>query len=206
MPDRLPYTVRPADDFNFVANYYRPGPDTPSLRPPDTIFDIWSASSRAYIDGNIYEGNKTISKDNHAGVIFTAGKNSNGIEPLGDVKTCLVNAPFKVPPISTDTAAVAYQRVLLSAGAILPKRDAVDQRIIAQVRNRTGAIINTPTDVGGWPDLASTSAPPDTDHDGIPDDWEIAHHLNPKDPADGAQISSSGRTNLEDYLDELAAK
>jgi hypothetical protein len=40
----------------------------------------------------------------------------------------------------------------------------------------------------------------DTDHDGIPDQWEITYGLNPKDPAD-AQLDSDGDglSNLEEY-------
>jgi len=43
--------------------------------------------------------------------------------------------------------------VLDSAGATLPRRDAVDERVVSQIRNHTGGIINSPKDVGGWPEL-----------------------------------------------------
>ena len=45
--------------------------------------------------------------------------------------------------------------------------------------------------------------PPDTDHDGIPDDWEIAHGLNPNDPSDAAKKSTNGYSNLELYLNSI---
>jgi len=43
--------------------------------------------------------------------------------------------------------------VLANAGATLPARDAVDARIVADVRNGTGGLIDDPAEVGGWPDL-----------------------------------------------------
>lgn len=40
----------------------------------------------------------------------------------------------------------------------------------------------------------------DTDGDGMPDQWEIKHKLNPNDPADGeADTDQDGFTNLEEY-------
>ena len=40
----------------------------------------------------------------------------------------------------------------------------------------------------------------DTDADGMPDEWELAHNLNPKDPADAAlDPDSDGLTNLQEY-------
>ena len=33
-------------------------------------------------------------------------------------------------------------------------------------------MIDSQDDVGGWPNLESTPAPKDSDHDGMPDAWE----------------------------------
>lgn len=58
--------------------------------------------------------------------------------------------------------------------------------------------------VGGWPELKSAQAPADSDHDGIPDWWEIKYRLNPNDPADANQdLNGDGYTNLEKYLNGL---
>ena len=48
-------------------------------------------------------------------------------------------------------------------------------------------------------------APLDSDGDGIPDAWEIAHGLNPRDAADAAKPDASGYTHLEVYVNSLAA-
>lgn len=94
---------------------------------------------------------------------------------------------------------VAFEQVLAHAGASRPKRDAVDARLVAEVRSREGRHIDSPNDVGGWPELQSAPAPTDTDGDGIPDEWETSHGLNPQDPDD-----DPSRMRLEQYLNELA--
>jgi hypothetical protein len=73
------------------------------------------------------------------------------------------------------------------------------------VRDGTGRIIDSPQQVGGWPEPKSAPAPADSDGDGMPDTWESAHGLDPQDPADGAMDrDGDGITNVEEYLDELA--
>jgi len=121
----------------------------------------------------------------------------------------------------------AYQYVLNNAGATLPKRDAVDQRITEQVR--TGkisynsnvklpekqfehrrlpidsykiGIITDPSQVGGYPTYTGTPYK-DSDNDGIPDDWEVKHGLNPKSAGDASLITKSGYSNIEEYLNSI---
>ena len=47
-------------------------------------------------------------------------------------------------------------------------------------------IIDSPADVGGWPEY-NGSAPADADRDGMPDDWETRHGLDPQDRSDAAK-------------------
>jgi len=94
--------------------------------------------------------------------------------------------------------------VLAGAGATVPVRDVVDARIIANVRNGTGHFANSQKDVGGWPEYKAGAAPRDTDGDGIPDAWETAHGLNPKDAKDAVKMQPSGYTAIEEYINSLA--
>ena len=102
----------------------------------------------------------------------------------------------------TQSAERALELVLAHAGASL-HRDAADIRLVKGVRDRTHRMINSQSEVGGWPTLASKPSPVDTDGDGIPDDWERANGLDPKDPNDGKRTGADGYTYLEKYLNSL---
>ncbi|MHB1036382.1 MAG: pectate lyase family protein [Pirellulales bacterium] len=112
--------------------------------------------------------------------------------------------PFPAPPVAMDDVSSLLNKVLASAGASKPSRDAVDLRVIKSVRDKTGSSRVSTT--GPWPDLAggAPAAPADSDHDGMPDAWEIAHGLDPQDAHDGAAVADNGYTNVENYLNELA--
>lgn len=192
------------DDFNYVNNYYRPGPESKAARAEGELFSVWSDDSRMYQSGNVYEGYTPEGTTATGFIAFKQGINSNGqAKAMPTAEVCLVTEPFSVPEITTHSAEQAYPLVVESVGAILPKRDAVDARIIADVKNRTGKFINSQAEVGGWPELRTSPAPADTDADGMPDDWEKAHQLNPNDPKDGPAIGTDGYSNLEHYINSL---
>jgi hypothetical protein len=107
----------------------------------------------------------------------------------------------EAPAVTTFPAAEAYRRVLDSAGCTLPMRDAVDRRVVADVRTGRARLIDDPAEVGGWPELAPGEPPADADHDGMPDEWERRHGFDPADPADGGQdADGDGYTNVEESL------
>ena len=88
------------------------------------------------------------------------------------------------------------------AGGVSLVRDAADQRLVEGDAGKY-RMIDSQDQVGGWPILQSKPAPLDTDGDGIPDDWERAHGLNPNDPHDGNLRDKDGYTNLEKYMNSL---
>lgn len=181
-----------AEGVNVADNYYKPGPDTLADVAP-VIFNP-GRFGNWYIDGNVIEGHPDVTEDNSLGLDLEVG----GINLLAD--------PVALPdPIPAQSAQAAYRDVLDKAGAILPRRDATDARLINDVRNGTGRMINSQNEVGGWPPLQSKPAPRDQDHDGIPDDWERTHGLKPTDPSDANELASdgSGYTNLEVYLNSI---
>jgi hypothetical protein len=108
--------------------------------------------------------------------------------------------------IHTDTPEAAFYKVTSEAGANLC-RDSVDRRLVSQVMSlgTDGRIIDSEEQVGGAPKLRSAEAPKDTDHDGIPDEWEKAHHLNPSDPEDASRIDpATGYSYLKEYVNAVA--
>ena len=64
-------------------------------------------------------------------------------------------------------------------------------------------IITDPRQVGGLPEYKGTPRK-DSDNDGLPDEWEKKHGLNPKDASDSAKDSGNGYTWIEVYANELA--
>ena len=121
---------------------------------------------------------------------------------LGQDKLC-VTQRFPFPVVATDAAKDAYSAVLRDAGATKPRRDAVDARIVKDVGAGTGKVINSQDEVGGWPRYESGIPSPDSDHDGMPDEWERQHGFDPEDATDGAgDRDGDGYTNVEECLNE----
>lgn len=117
-----------------------------------------------------------------------------------------MDTPYPSAPMTIHSAEEAYELVLAHAGASLPKRDAVDTRIINDVINGTGKVILRQSEVGGFPIMNSVLAPVDSDRDGMPDMWEIYCGLDPFDAEDrNLDRDDDGYTNLEEYLNAIAA-
>lgn len=166
---------------NYVANVLRLGPDS---NEDAYAFDAGKRDQVALYA----EGNKLPSK----GLLSRRRKEM------------LVDKRYPAPPVTTSSARDAYKAVLASAGATLPRRDAIDVRVIQSVRDREGGIIDNPKQVGGWIDAQGGVPPADRDRDGMPDDWETRHGLDPADPRDGREDrNGDGYTNLEEFLNGI---
>jgi hypothetical protein len=173
--------------YNFVDNYYKAGPNSKA----PIAFDERDPLAKSWFAGNAMNG--TIPADPWS---LVSG--------LKDADQRLAG-PLAFPPVTRDPALRAYEKVLAGAGAS-NARDPVDARIVESVRTGTGRQIDSQKDVGGWPELAAGTPWKDTDGDGLPDDWERAHRLDPSDASDGAaDANGDGYTNLEDWLNALAA-
>lgn len=185
---------------NIINNYYKSGP---ASKHRDRIVEPWNDQGRWYIAGNYVQGFPEITDDNWAGGV--QGKFWRNIRS---------DSVHQVTGVPDKSAQEAFKIVLTAAGATLPKRDAIDRRIVAEVKSgkatyggvwgsATG-IIDSQSQVGGWPNLISLPPPSDGDGDGMPDNWEKAHGLNPADPDDrNSDQNSDGYTNLEEYLNAL---
>jgi len=179
--------------LNYVGDYLVPGPDS---SPGGHAYQEGSTYNRGYFADNYYDRCRP---DDPWILVRFDGWSARQIAAYKQTK------PFETGPIATQEAPDAFRVVLQSGGASLPRRDAVDQRIVENVCRGTGRIIKSQTEVGGWPDLQSATAPRDSDNDGMPDVWEEHHGLNPGDAADGPQDEDGdGYTNVEDYLNGLA--
>ena len=196
--------------YTIVNNYYKYGPSTLAsvkfrILNPFNRSDI--PYGRFYVAGNYVDGAADVTRDNWQGVrVGNSGKD--------DATQAKLVVPLPVVSITMQTAEDAYVLILQSAGANLPVRDTLDERIINNVKNRTGGFIDVQggfphgTDyeltVKAWPTLLSLPALPDADKDGMPDDWEKAHQLNPADGNDASAFTLNKQyTNIEVYLNDL---
>ncbi|MGB0605450.1 MAG: pectate lyase family protein [Candidatus Latescibacterota bacterium] len=182
--------------INVVNNYYKAGPASrrDHIVKMQTIYD--GSFGRWYIDGNV--------------MVDTAGKvHRSGIVRIDSedvpLDSALVEAPVDFAPVQTETAEETYERVLDTAGATLPRRDAHDVRVVGEVRSGEttygNGIISSQKDVGGWPELRSTDPPEDADADGMPDAWERPFTAAGDLSLEGAQdADGDGYTNVEEYL------
>ena len=203
--------------YSIINNYLKPGPVTPRdapishrllkpearrARPPVDEYGF------AYVAGNIVEGNETVTVDNWAGGVQ--------IESIGDpakiLPTIRTNKPFPHAFIAIQPAAEAYEYVLVNGGATLPRRDAVDERVVNMVRTgevtyqKGKGIITNISQVDGYPEYTG-DAYKDSDNDGLPDDWERKHGLNSSDPSDASgDFNGDGYTNIEDSINGLEPK
>lgn len=204
--------------YNMVNNYYKPGPATRkgvSKRildltqffydtdiNPDTMGAGWF-----YIDGNVLEGNQQISANNWQG-----GVQGKGVDENAKAKSKLM-VPVPCLQVTTTNAEIAFEKVLQNAGASLVY-DVVDKRILKEAKTGKESfggtfegggkgLIDSQSEVGGWPDLKTAKPAPDTDNDGMPDKWEKKHRLNPELADENLNSLNAAYTNIEVYINSL---
>lgn len=220
--------------FNIINNYFKPGPITPKGEPisyrilkPESGYMVPKTFGRAYVNGNFIDGVPEVTKDNwNGGVQLENLSFEEAKDKLAYIKQ---SKAFPMPQITIMSAEAAYEFVLNNVGATLPKRDAVDERVIKQVRTGTieykdglensigkefikrrlpadsykKGIITHPDQVGGYPNYKG-KAYKDSDNDGIPDAWEKKYGLNPKDASDAnGDLNGDGYTNIEKYINGI---
>jgi len=197
--------------YNIINNYYRPGPNTKEV-VKNRIVNPYKKLPKLdygkfYLSGNISEASPEVTADNWKGVTMNEGSDADKIKAKAD-------APFAAESVTTQAAEEAYKLVLKEAGASY-HRDTLDARVINDVKNRTGRMIDAQggyphgtayeQTMNAWPALAAGIAPKDSDGDGMPDEWETKHGLNPANASDASTIKLHRfYTNVEVYINSLA--
>lgn len=197
-----------AASVNFVHNAYLTGPSTqrgwlPIPQAPFYAQRFWafeelSPHARAHWSGNSLNG-----------ALWTNTSGQPDPAFLVSVSRDIAGSYFLTSPVAfsgaslpVTSAADATTQVLEKAGASL-RRDAVDRRILEQVRTRSGGLIDSQNDVGGWPALARGTPLTDSDRDGLPDGWERSRGLDPAKASDAPRLRSDGYAWLENYHQQL---
>jgi hypothetical protein len=159
---------------------------------------------RASVVGNVFTSNPSDYYDNmvyvESGSASSFGLYLNdNLGPLGtkDPWACVMgitsssiretSPPVSVKGLSYMSSAQVKNFVFENAGARPADRDAVDERIIANMKAGKGSIIDSQKDVGGWPNLAQNTR-------------RITIPANPHVDSNG-----NGYTNLEELLHQYSA-
>lgn len=207
---------------NFINNYYKPGPATPSgthyffnqSLQRDGATSL--GPSKWHFSGNIMEGDDAVTADNWKGF-----KNSTSysiddikvdtiIQTSGDHDHQKYHYDWDTYTYKNyETAAEAYESVLAAVGAW--PRDLIDTRIVKSVREGLApygnhGIIDLPSQAEGPLAYDTFDRVVDSDGDGMDDAWELANGLSPADPADGNSLTELGYTALEVYLNSLVGE
>jgi pectate lyase len=191
--------------LNLINNIFRPGPETGTTLP--IAMKCHTAyAAHGYMSGNVFDERPELTANNYDAVDMKRW--AEKYRYLGSLEHWKVDEIFDTGSNAptTHSAEEARSLVLAYAGASLV-RDTVDKRLINDIKNRKGKLLDSQDEVGGWPVLKSKPAPKDADRDGMADAWEMANNLDPKNPADrNADADNDGYTNLEKYLDSLCPK
>lgn len=211
-----------AMNVNVINNYYKPGPASTKKErilsidknkiAGTEVYDIWG---KFYVNGNYVNESTQATNDNWTYGVANQYHSSYGTVSEADKLGMKLTAALAIDNnVTTHTAVEAYNKVLDYAGAVL-KRDAIDARTVLHTRNKTfykpgsngstNGIIDTQSDVDGWPTLVSLPALLDTDGDGMPDEWEKAKGLNPSVANAAGRDLSTAYDNIEVYINSLVA-
>ena len=183
----------------------------------------WHIWGKYYVDGNYNSKYYDVNSDNWTYGIYNQIDNgsNDGTYTQTTKDTIKLNTPLDIIYTTTHTSMGAYARVMKYVGASL-HRDSHDSLMISDCQtgkaSYTGSGLsagfinsqddlkpkNAGSDWSAWPTLKTLPAPTDSDKDGMPDEWETVHGLNPNDATDGAKVATEeGYTNLEVYMNSL---
>jgi hypothetical protein len=206
---------------NFIGNFYLAGPggDNPTGGTSTAISNAAGGTS-------IFSGSDaTNTKVHHAGNLKDVNKDGDANDGAALTNSDFGSSSFQSAAYTqtpyygaTESAMTAFTRVLDHAGARWWSRGAVDTRLVSETRAGTGRITawaddpfnNSASEGTEWRALVATptvSRPAgfDTDNDGMPDAWETMHGLNPNGADNNDDADGDGYTNLEEYINEIAA-
>lgn len=220
-PDRNPRVAYATTDFrnNVVYDWnnnnstmfgvyagFPPGPHATEVNIVGNVWRRGPSSSTSFLDAVWLQPDARIYASANRGERCPSGcvdewdlgfREEFGIYGPASAATYRVMTPFATPFVTTVATDILEDTLLPNVGASLPSRDEADTRILADVVAGTGAVGQN----SDYPALVGEAAPADGDHDGMPDDWELAHALDPEDADDrNGDPDSDGYTNLEDYL------
>lgn len=193
--------VRQADG-SIVAEYSTKNPTKPFIGANERF--------STFCNGNFYDPDKDGTLNGFELKTDTASWNTY----CSGVPTFLTARPEVFPEIRQQTdAAAAYQWIAQYVGACLPARDQVDTYLIDELTSlgTKGTIIQDERKEAQFPlrgpgEIKTGTKPADSDHDGMPDEFEDKYGLDKNDPTDASAMAHNGYTHIENYFFSLEEK
>ncbi|TWT78102.1 Pectate lyase [Posidoniimonas polymericola] len=215
--------IRGSARANLVGNFYLAGNggDNP-VGGNNTAITTQGGGTSVFSSSSLYRSGNRIDTNKDGDADDSVAISLSGLAPFWSGGVVTYNG-------ATESAEDAYSRVLDYVGANWWNRDDVidtpDERIVHETRTGTGQIVawaddpwdNDPSEGQEWRALKNTpqtsrAAGWDTEADigygvgdGMPTAWELKHGLDPNARDDADDFDSDGYTNLEEYLNEIAA-
>jgi hypothetical protein len=181
---------------NIIGNYMIPGPNTDfswikkGIWLQTGLINTLSADSKIYVKDNLGPGRMNDSLDDWASV--DGPETYRSIQPIMNISDCMIYPTKNI-----------YKIILQNAGANVPWYDLVDERIIDDVNNTTGALLELNLQLR-WPEIANGNYPQDSDHDGLPDQWETIRGYDPFDMTDATfNQDKDDYSPIEEYINSL---
>jgi len=206
---------------NFIGNFYRSGNGGDDASGGDSTAISQASGGTSIFNGSDSTNTKVFQSNNLKDTNRDADADDGVALTSSDFSSSAIQqAAFTQPRYEgvTDAPRAAFDRVLDYAGSRFDARGPVEQRLIAETRAGSGKIIawaDDPFNTSGsegveWRALIATpmTARPagfDTDADGMPDAWESTHGTNAASADNNGDLDGDGYSNLEEYLNELAA-
>ncbi|MBC7782839.1 MAG: hypothetical protein H7144_03285, partial [Burkholderiales bacterium] len=193
-------------DMNYVGNYVIAGPESVNstayafTKSPNVHLQAYQSGNRIDADRLLNPGGVPNGIDNGWGMWHNQG---------GTGSFTQLASPIAFPAMASQSATDAYNGVMNHVGNFWWNRDAIDARIIDNVKTNTGQLITAP-DSDEWNNLISApmttrGAGYDSDNDGMPDAWEATVGTNPLAANNQGDFDSDGYSDLEEYINEVGA-
>lgn len=212
---------------NYAGNTLKLGPSTNGGAhyiqvSNDDKFKVFLEGNRILnMDDSVWNGENA----NWSAISFKTGK-SEATTRSDSHFPVMSNGVDVSAALTLESAADAYNHVIDHAGNGITSdtRTAIDQQVAYETRTGTGYLTGArPYSEANdsqkatidkykiqcgvtyeYPSPVLNKTITDSDNDGMPDDWELARGLNPKDPSDvNGDYCGQGYTNIEYYLNDL---
>lgn len=185
--------------INYVGNYVIKGPDT-QTKNELSVNDRAKDHVSIFIENNLGPNVSAETDDNWnmVKVVLDDPTLEPNVNKLSLERRA--TSEYNIPAILTTDPKDALKSIFQTAGAVFPVRDPIDSKIINDVKQRTGRIVNNKSSHFDWPGYGYSAIALDSDDDGMPDFWEEKFSLSPHIYDSNGDLDKDGYLNIEEYL------